>query len=250
MPAKTRASSAKPIFIEPMQARLVQTLPEGDDWLYETKLDGYRDRAIAIKDDERVEIRSRNYKDLTTAYPTVCAAVRGLATKRVVLDGEIVAVDGSGVPSFQALQHRSARTNHQIAYYAFDVLHIDGADLTRDNLSARRARLPQVVANSGVLMSIELPGTASEVIEAVSALGLEGVIAKRRDSKYEPGERSGAWVKLKLDKQQEFVVGGFRPNGKAVDALSWVSTTNGRCISRGKSAPECRRVFGRSYLTY
>ena len=93
--------------------------------------------------------------------PTVCAAVRRLTAKRVVLDGEIVAVDGSGLPSFQALQHRSARTDHQIAYYAFDLLHLDGRDLLRDALIDRRSRLPEVVKDTGPLMSIELPGGAA-----------------------------------------------------------------------------------------
>ncbi len=96
-----------------------------------------------------------------------------MKANRVVLDGEIVAVDGSGVPSFQALQHRSARTDHQIVFYAFDVLHIDGVDLTGAALTERRMRLPQVLMGSGVLMSIELPGSASQVIEAVSALVLK-----------------------------------------------------------------------------
>ena len=96
-----------------MQAKLVTKLPEGPRWLYETKLDGYR--AIAIKDGDRVEIRSRNNKDLTAAYPRVYAAMKKLRAKSAVIDGEIVAVDSSGIPSFQALQHRSARTHHQIA---------------------------------------------------------------------------------------------------------------------------------------
>ncbi|HEX6163990.1 MAG TPA: non-homologous end-joining DNA ligase [Vicinamibacterales bacterium] len=206
-----------PAFVEPMQAKLVAALPEGSRWLYEPKLDGYR--AIAIKNGDAIAIRSRNGKDLTAAYPAVTAAVKKLKAKSAVLDGEIVAVDSSGVPSFQALQHRSARTDHQIAYYAFDLLHLDGVDRLELPLDERRALLPQVLGNSGVLQSIELPGSAADVIAAVSALGLEGVVAKKRDSKYEPGLRSGAWLKLKLDRQQEFVVGGFRPNVRTVDAL-------------------------------
>lgn len=219
MMKRTKAAGAlpNPAYVEPMQAKLVTKLPEGDRWLYETKLDGYR--AVAIKNGDHVEIRSRNNKDLTRSYPGVCAAVKRLRAKTAVVDGEIVAVDSSGMPSFQALQHRSARTDHQIVYYAFDALHIDGKPLAHLPLEDRRAALPTLVKDSGVLLSVALPGAASEVVAAVGALGLEGVIAKRRDSKYEPGERSGAWVKLKLDQQQEFVVGGFRPNGRKVDAL-------------------------------
>jgi ATP-dependent DNA ligase len=106
-----------------------------------------------------------------------------------------------------------------IIFYAFDVLHLNGADLTNRPLEKRRATLPQVVSDSGWVVSQELRGSAAQVVEAVRALGLEGVIAKRRDSTYEPGERSGSWVKLKLDLQQEFVIGGFRPDGPKVDAL-------------------------------
>ena len=207
----------RPAFVAPMQARLVDKLPEGREWLYEVKLDGYR--AIAIKSGDRVEVRSRNNKDLTSAYPGVTAAIKRLAIDNVVLDGEIVAVDAAGRPSFQALQHRSVRTNHHIVYYAFDVLHADGRDLTSTPLEARRRLLPQIVKDSGVLMSMELPGSAPEVVKAVSALGLEGIIAKKRDSKYQAGDRTGAWVKLKLDRQQELVVGGFRPLVRGVDAL-------------------------------
>jgi hypothetical protein len=138
--------------MEPMQAKLVTKLPEGDRWLYETKLDGYR--AIAIKDRDRVELRSRNNKDLTAAYPTVCAALKKLRTQNVVLDGEIVAVDSSGIPSFQALQHRSARTDHQIVYYAFDALHGDGKPLAHLPLEERRSELPKTVKGSGVLLSV------------------------------------------------------------------------------------------------
>lgn len=200
-----------------MQARLVTKLPEGDRWLYEVKLDGYR--AVAIKNGDEVEIRSRNNKDLTKAYPTVCRAIRTLKVKDTVLDGEIVAVDSRGRPSFQALQHRSARTDHHIVYYVFDLLHVDGIDTNQLPLNERRVRLAKVVKGSGVLLSSELQGSAVEVAAAVGNMGLEGVIAKRRDSKYEAGERSGAWQKLKLDRQQEFVIGGFRPNVRTIDAL-------------------------------
>ena len=171
---------------------MVERLPEGPQWLYEVKFDGYR--AIAVKNGDQVEIRSRNDKNLTAAYPTVGAAVKRLRSHDVVLDGEIVAVDHEGRPSFQALQHRSARTNHKIAYYVFDVLHEGGMPLTDLPLEERRAILTRILKDSELLMSLELPGTAADIIKAVSALRLEGVIAKRRDSKYQGGERSGGQV--------------------------------------------------------
>src|SRR5688572_21765182 len=200
-----------------MTATVVAQLPEGKDWLYEVKLDGYR--ALIVKDGGRVRIISRNEKDLTAAYPPVAAAAKRLTADSAVVDGEIVAVDAQGRPSFQALQHRGAHPGHAIVFYAFDLLHLDGRDLTGLPLEERRVRLPHVLEKSGVLLSQELPGTAAQVTAAVRNLGLEGVIAKRRDSRYDAGQRSGAWVKLKLDRQQEFVVGGYRPGAHGVDAL-------------------------------
>jgi bifunctional non-homologous end joining protein LigD len=200
-----------------MAAQIVDRLPEGDDWLYEVKFDGYR--ALLIKRGERFEIRSRNDKDLTSAYPSVAVAARRLNADTAVIDGEIVAVDTAGRPSFQALQHRSAHPAHAIVFYAFDLLHLNGEDLTGLPLDQRRARLPDLLDDSGILLSMELAGTSQQVIDAVRSLGLEGVIAKRRTSRYTPGERSTAWMKLKLDRQQEFVVGGYRPGPNGVDAL-------------------------------
>ena len=106
-----------------------------------------------------------------------------------VVDGELVAVDANGRPSFQALQHRAAHPRHVVVFYAFDLLHINGKDLTARPLTDRRALLPGVIGKSGILLSQELPGSADEVRAAVAQLGLEGVIAKRRESRYDAGQR-------------------------------------------------------------
>ena len=206
-----------PAFATPMAAQVVKKLPEGDDWIYELKFDGYR--ALIIKDEQRVELRSRKNKDLTGMYRGIAAAGLRLKADQVIIDGEIVALDSQGSPSFQALQHRGSHLGHQIVFYAFDVLHLNGTDLTGQPLLKRRARLARVLDGSGLLPSQELPGTAAAIIEAVRNLGLEGVIAKRKDSLYEPGERSDTWQKLKLENQQEFVIGGYRPGSNGVDAL-------------------------------
>jgi bifunctional non-homologous end joining protein LigD len=200
-----------------MAAVVVDHLPEGREWMYEVKFDGYR--ALLIKSGAAVQIRSRNNKDLTRAYAGVRAAALGLRADAAVVDGELVAVDRNGRPSFQGLQHRSAHPDHTIVFFAFDLLHLSGKDLTMRPLDERRARLAEVVEDSGVLMSEELRGSPARIVEAVQALGLEGVIAKRRNSRYEPGERSGNWMKLKLDRQQEFVIGGYRPGPHGFDAL-------------------------------
>jgi bifunctional non-homologous end joining protein LigD len=202
-----------------MAAQSVSKLPEGDNWIYELKLDGYR--ALLLKDRARVQIRSRNDKDLTRRYPTVAAAALRLKADRVVIDGEIVALGPDGKPSFQALQHPGSNPDHQIVAYAFDVLHVNGRDITGEPLMKRRVRLQVIVGQGSTIhLSKDLPGTAADVVEAVRAAGLEGVIAKRKDSIYQPGDRSADWVKLKLERQQEFVIGGYRPDGGGgVDAL-------------------------------
>jgi DNA ligase D-like protein (predicted ligase) len=166
-----------------------------------------------------VQIRSRNNKDLTASYPGIVSAAARLRAATAVVDGEIVAVDGQGRPSFQALQNRGSFPQHTIVFYAFDLLHVDGKDITRLPLEERKARLADVVRESGVLLSASLPGTAAQVISVVRGAGLEGVIAKRRASAYKAGLRTETWVKLKLDRQQEFVVGGYRPGPHGLDAL-------------------------------
>ena len=200
-----------------MAAQVVDSLPGGDQWIYEVKFDGYR--ALLMKIGARVQIRSRNDKDLTQVYPGVRAAGARLAADSAIVDGEIVAVDATGHPSFQALQHRSAYPDHTILFFAFDLLYRDGKDLRSIRLDRRRAMLSRVIDGSGVLLSEELRGTPARIVEAVRDLGLEGVVAKRRDSRYDAGQRGGAWVKLKLDRQQEFVIGGYRPGPLGVDAL-------------------------------
>ena len=229
-----------------MTARLVQALPEGDDWLYEVKFDGYR--ALLLKDGGRVRLLSRNEKDLTLTYPGVQAAGLKLRAARATLDGEIVAVDASGRPSFQALQHRGAHRGFAVVFYAFDLLHLNDVDLTQETLERRKARLPGVVDGSGILLSQPLPGTAAQVQAAVQRLGLEGVVAKRRSSRYQPGVRTESWLKLKLDRQQEFVIGGYRPGPHGVDALLVGYYEEGKLRFAGKVragfTPHVRREVG------
>lgn len=215
--ARKRSVLTSPAFIVPMAAQLVAALPEGEDWTYEAKLDGYR--ALLLKDGTHIELRSRNNKDLTRMYPRLAAAGARLKSERVVLDGEIVAFDSEGRPAFQALQHRSSHPGHTIVYYAFDLLQLEGRDWTHQPLSARRKQLPTIVGESGLKLSLPLPGRAADVVSAVRALGLEGVIAKRAQSIYQPGERSSDWQKLKLEHSQEFVIGGFRSGSHGIDAL-------------------------------
>jgi bifunctional non-homologous end joining protein LigD len=188
-------------FVTPMAALLVNALPTGGEWLYEAKFDGYR--ALALKDGASVNILSRKGNDLTADYPAIRRALGALTAKSAVIDGEIVAFDQSGRPSFQHLHHRSADPR-AIQYFAFDLLHLNGKDLQNESLTARRAALQKTLMGSDVVFSAELPGSVGDV-------GLEGVVAKRRDSRYEAGKRSGMWQKFKLQQRQEFVIGGYKP---------------------------------------
>jgi bifunctional non-homologous end joining protein LigD len=203
-----------PAFVTPMAAQAVKALPEGVEWLYEPKLDGYR--ALLVKDEAQIRVLSRNEKDLTSMYPGVAVAGRHLNAAQLVIDGEIVALAEDGRPSFQALQHRASHPKHRIVFYAFDVLYLNGRNLMDEPLVKRRAQLPEIIGpNPTIRLSRDLPGSATAIVEAVRAAGIEGVVAKRRNSAYRPGERSSDWVKLKLEHQQEFVIGGYRPQGSA-----------------------------------
>ena len=199
-----------------MAALPVDTLPTGPEWLYEAKFDGYR--ALAQKAGSRVKLLSRKGNDLTADYPSIKAAVAELNVKSAVIDGEIVAFDDQGRPSFQQLQHRSA-TPMAIRYFAFDLLELDGVSWLSKPLSERRAALQSLVAGSAVEFSDELTGTTDEIIAAISDVGLEGIVAKRRDSRYEPGKRSGLWQKFKVRHRQEFVVGGYKPENRNFQSL-------------------------------
>jgi bifunctional non-homologous end joining protein LigD len=199
-----------------MLATMASELPSGPLWSYEVKWDGYR--ALALKDGTQVQLLSRNQKDLTGDYPSVVSAMQTIRLPRVILDGEIVALNPDGRPSFQALQHR--RTGGlAIVYYAFDVLQAGAESLLAQPLDRRRTRLTRLALGSQVLVSEPLPGSPERIEREVRRLGLEGVVAKRRDSPYEPGQRSEAWVKVRFNRRQEFVIGGYTPGGQTLESL-------------------------------
>ncbi len=201
-----------------MLARLVRALPEGAPWQYEIKWDGYR--MEAIKDAGAVKLLSRNAGNYTERFPAAAAAVARLKAASFVLDGEVVAVDLQGRPSFQVLQARNALPEGwRILYCAFDLLHLNGADLLRVPLLKRRRQLQVLLRGSDVLLSPVLNAAVPDIVRAISQEGLEGIVAKRTDSFYEPGQRSGVWVKLPLKRRQEFVVGGYRPGGANFELL-------------------------------
>ncbi len=163
---------------------------------------------------------SRKHNDLAARFPILAKALAELPDETSI-DGELVALDETGRPSFNVLQNYR-RAGTPIQFYAFDVLTFAGRSLQNQPLEERRKVLqtkmmPRMLES--VLFSETLEATASEVTEAVRAQGLEGVIAKRRDSLYEPGRRSGAWVKMRVNKGRELVVSGYLANGKNFDSI-------------------------------
>jgi len=190
-----------------MQALLVEKLPEGD-WLYEVKFDGYR--ALAFKDGKDVRLVSRNNKEFN--YPQLLDTLKSLPIGRVVLDGEIAALDEKGRSSFQLLQvYKSSQQCVPLVYYVFDLLFVDGKDLRKEPLSARRKLLADILkkAPPDIRLSEGLQGSEEDLLRVAREFGLEGLVAKRLNSLYESGRRCGAWVKVKLTKDQEFVIGGY-----------------------------------------
>jgi bifunctional non-homologous end joining protein LigD len=135
-------------FCEPMLAKLVGKLPEGAEWQYEVKWDGYR--VQVLKEGERVRVLSRRGNDFTKRFAEVAKAAAGLRADVVVLDGEVVAVDAEGRPSFQALQHRSKMAGYQVVFYAFDLLNLEGEDFGRRTLGERQGALSKVVKGTNV----------------------------------------------------------------------------------------------------
>jgi DNA ligase D-like protein (predicted ligase) len=203
-------------FIEPMECAPVSKLPEGPDWIYEVKLDGYR--AIGVKTSRESIIYSRNGKNFSKRYPYLGEALGDLPTDTVI-DGEIVALDDSGRPDFHRLQHFGAE-GPRIHYFVFDLLVSRGRDLTKLPLSQRRKLLAALtLGSSRIRISEQFDIPAAEMILAVRKQQLEGVVAKRKSSLYEEGKRTGSWAKLRFNRGQEFVIGGFIPGLHGVDSI-------------------------------
>jgi DNA ligase D-like protein (predicted ligase) len=204
-------------FIEPMECALVSKLPEGPAWTYEVKLDGYR--AIGVKTNRNVIIYSRNGKNFNKRYPHLAEALRDLPADTVV-DGEVVALDDSGRPDFHALQHFKASAS-RIHYFVFDLLVLRGRDLTNMPLTKRRELMKSVLKlpSQGIRVSEQFDIAAENMLSAVRKQGLEGVIAKRKSSLYEAGKRTGSWAKMRLNRGQEFVIGGFIPGPHGIDSI-------------------------------
>ena len=176
-------------------------------WAFEGKWDGYR--LLAEADHGELRLRSRSGRDLTDEYPQLHSLAGDLADHHAVLDGEVVALDKSGVPSFNEMQNRSRAS--RVEYWAFDLLYLDGRSLLRAKYQDRRKLLETLASGANLTVPELLPGDGAQALEQSRKHGWEGVVAKRRDSSYQPGRRSASWIKDKHWNTQEVVIGGWRP---------------------------------------
>ena len=198
-----------------MQVSAVRQLPDGGNWTYEGKLDGYR--CLAAKGDGRVVLWSRRGTGFTARFPMIDRACENLPADTLI-DAEVIVIDETGRCSFNALQH--SRPKGHIQLYAFDVLVHRGQNVMRLPIEERRQLLTEALrkVQYPVIQSVPFDVKPAELLRAAKELRLEGVIAKRKGSIYEPGKRSDAWVKFKINRSQEFVIGGYTA-GNPFDAL-------------------------------
>lgn len=192
-------------------------LPEGDGWVFEVKWDGMR--AVTFVDHGAVRVQSVNLRDVTASWPELTDLPAALAARTGVLDGELVATDATGTPSFSRLQQRmhiadpaEARRRSgdvPVTYVVFDLLHLDGHDLTSLPLQDRRRLLEQVLEPAPSWRLSPLHDDGEALVAVAEAHGLEGVVAKRLESTYDPGRRTRTWLKVKTRRRQELVVGGW-----------------------------------------
>ena len=194
----------------------VSKLPEGPEWTYEIKLDGYR--LEVVRHGRETTLYSRRQNVFNQKFPYIAAAMKELP-EDTVIDGELVALGPDGRPDFNLLQNfRSAES--RILYYAFDILVHKQRNLIELPLSERRAILSSVIEpGEHVALSQVSDRSAAEMLKFIKSHGLEGAVAKRSDSVYQPGQRTGLWSKYRVNLQQEFVIGGYVPSNLGVDAL-------------------------------
>jgi bifunctional non-homologous end joining protein LigD len=256
LPFPAGSPETVPRDLSPMLARVGDGPVTRPGWRCEPKLDGYR--ALAFVDAGRVRLRSRNGQDLSPAFPQLVDALAAQGTD-LVLDGEIVALDAEGRPSFAALQRRAkltgdaareAETTAPAVYVAFDVLHVAGLNTRRCPYRVRRRTLEQVLLPAERLQLVAVADDAEAMYQAALAAGHEGAVAKRLDAPYLPGRRTDAWLKLKPTPSREFTVAGYTRTQRGIGALLLGEWQSGRLnyvgsvgtgLERAGGLPELRR---------
>ncbi len=216
-----------PARLAPMLAEVGERVHTDASWAYEPKLDGYR--VIALLERGTVRLISRGGLELTHAFPEVTEALAAQCVESMALDGEIVALSADGRPSFNALQKRAqlksasdidnARRARPVALVCFDLLHFAGVNVRNQRYIDRRRYLVQCLLPSPALQLMHAASDGEALYDAALASGFEGVMAKRKDSVYQPGRRSAAWLKIKAVQTAEFVVGGYTKGKGAREAI-------------------------------
>ena len=208
-PKTARKRDPMPQTLEPELATLAARPPEGMDWVHEIKFDGYR--VVCRIDGPDVYLHTRHGKDWTDKFPTLLRAARQLPVTDALIDGELVILDSRGVSSFQALENALGKGRERdIVYYAFDLVYLDGRDLSRVPLIDRKAELARILkkAPGTIQFSEHVEGHGLSLFQKSCELSLEGIVSKRKDSLYQSG-RAGDWRKVKCISRQEFVIAGF-----------------------------------------
>jgi bifunctional non-homologous end joining protein LigD len=229
-----------PTFIAPQLATLVDAPPPGPNWLHEIKFDGYR--IIAVIHRGRARLFTRNQLDWTERYRRIATEVEALGLGEAVLDGELVALDDKGAAAFSRMQQAGEDPSIPLIYYLFDLLNLEGEDLTRLPLVERKARLAAILKQApgqtaaDIRYSDHIVGDGGQVIASACNLKLEGVVSKQADAPYRSG-RVGSWVKSKCIGNDEFVIGGYRKSdkpGRPFSSLLLGEHEGGRLVYRGR----------------
>lgn len=229
-----RGSHPAPCFRPVQLAALADVPPAGQGWVHEVKYDGYR--CLLVKQGGRIAAFTRAGNDWTAEFQGIAEAGKALKARSATIDGEVVALDDKGMPSFSKLQN-ALKGGGELMFFAFDLLEVDGVDLTDRPLVERKARLKPLVAAVGepLLYSDHIQGDGEQVLATICRFGGEGIVSKRADAKY-VGKRSPSWLKIKCTKRQEFVIGGWSRSDKGRGFASLLLGTyrNGRLQYAGR----------------
>jgi len=199
-----------------MECLAVSKLPDAANWIWEVKIDGYR--AIAVKSDDGVNLFSRTKKTFNSKFSYIRDALADLPSGTVV-DGEVVAIDEKGRPNFNLLQNFRTGAS-RIHYYVFDLLCLRNRDTTKLSLIERRELLKTLAFRDKRIKIVDyVEAQPTELLVAVREQWLEGIVGKRKDSRYEAGKRSGSWIKHRVNRGQELVIGGYLPGTHGLDSI-------------------------------
>ncbi|MGR6331356.1 non-homologous end-joining DNA ligase [Sphingomonas sp. XXL09] len=248
-PLPPEARSGPPLgFVEPMLPTLVEVAPDGDDWIHEIKYDGYRTQLVI--DGPEIRAFTRNGHDWSERYTPLVAAADALSCRRAIIDGEVIVQDESGRSDFDALRSAIGRAPERLIFIAFDILHLDGTNLRPLAVEQRRDRLEELIGgfdpSSPIHFSADVRGGGRAFFDAVDGMGLEGIVSKKRGSRYQSG-RSKSWLKIKAWTEEEFVVVGTEATpGEPVSALLARDTADGLEYAGGAAVTlpsDTREVF-------